>query len=424
MLITTITDQGLRILVEPLPHTHSVSMGYFVGVGACHETAQFSGMAHLIEHLCFKGTQSFPNPKLISDMIEGVGGILEASTSHESTIYWSKVADLYVDRAISLLTEMVRYPLFEAAEMAKEQQVICEEIRSYQDSPDEIAHLLLHESLWGAQPLGRDIAGSIETVSALTRQDVVDFWQQHYSQKDLVISVAGNIDPAQVIEAIKVAFTGHPAHDPLPPLPTKPARPGPEVVLLPKETEQGQFCLGFPALSYSDPDRRAAQVLNVIVGGGTSSRLFQEVREERGLAYEIGSYQNELVDSGMWVIYGGVRTNALRDSLRLILQILANVASKGVTVEELKRVKDQVKGGMLISLEDTWSVASRNGSHLLHYGEVVPVERVVEEIEAVTQEDVLRVAQRLLRRDSLHLAVVGPYQKKDKALLRSILEEF
>lgn len=418
----SVTIDGLRILVEELPHTHSVSIGCFMGVGARHESPHLSGVSHFIEHMCFKGTRRFPTARLISQAIEGVGGMLNAATSYESTVYWSKVANIHFDRALDVLTDMARASLFDPHELEKERRVIIEEIRGTQDTPSEWVHDLIHATLWGDQPLGRDIAGHVETVSALSRADLLNFWRAHYGVTNTVVSVAGNIQTEGVIAAVAAAFADYPTVQLQPPLPTASPRPGPHLALAPRETEQGNFCIGLPGLSYADPDRRALQVLDTILGGGMASRLFQELREERGLAYNVGSYHSEVADAGMLVIYGSVETETLHESVGATLAILRDILTGGVTEEEVNHVKEQVKGGILLSLEDTWAVASRNGSHQLRYGEVVPVERVVSEVEAVTVEDILRVARRIIRPDALHLAVIGPYDEHDEAELRAMLE--
>ncbi len=414
---------GLHILVEELPHTHSVSIGCYIGVGARHEPPPISGVSHFIEHMCFKGTQNLPTAHEISLAIEGVGGLLNASTSYESTVYWGKVANIHFDRALHVLTEMVRYPLFAPAELEKERRVIIEEIRGTQDVPSEWIHDLVQTSMWGDQPLGRDIAGTIETVSSLSREEMLHFWQAHYALSNTVISVAGNIQLDRVVEAVQAAFTGHQLGTVRPPLPTLPPAPGPRLLMLPRDTEQGNFCIGIPALSYNDPDRRALQVLDTILGGGMSSRLFQELREERGLAYNVGSYHSEVSDAGMWVIYGSVDADMLKPSIETVLTILRAIVAGGVSEAEVALVKEQVKGGMLLSLEDTWSVAARNGSHQLRYGKVIPVEQVVAEVEAVTCADVLRVAHRVLQNDALYLAVIGPYDEGDERQLQAVMEE-
>ncbi|MEI7644970.1 MAG: pitrilysin family protein [Chloroflexales bacterium] len=418
-LITT--SAGLRILVDELPHTYSVSIGCFVSTGARHEPDAHGGAAHFIEHMCFKGTRRFPTARQISETIEGVGGILNASTSYESTVYWAKVATIHFDRAVEVLAEMLTCPTFDLRELEKERRVIIEEIRGLQDSPSDWVHELLQQAMWGAQPLGRDIAGSVETVTAISRSDLTGFFQRHYNLSTTVISVVGKITVAQVVESVGRAFAGlRPGHMAIPPHLPVPRR-GPQVSLMSRDTEQGNFCLGVPGLSYRDPDRRALQVLDSILGGGMSSRLFQVLREENGLAYSVGSYHSELSDAGMWVIYGSVEPETLRDALAICRDMLGDLLRHGVTPNELAMIKEQVKGGILLSLEDTWSVASRNGSHLLRYGHVVPVERVVAEVEAVTAAQVLGVARRLLRPEAMHLAVIGPYEDEDRRELEALV---
>ncbi len=415
------TPEGLRVLIEELPHTYSVSIGCFVAAGARHEAPAHSGAAHFIEHMLFKGTAGYPSARLISQAVEGVGGHLNASTAYESTVYYAKVATIHMDRAMGVLGDMILRPLFDVAELEKERRVIIEEIRGLQDAPGDWVHELLQQTMWAGSPLGRDIAGSVETVSAISRGDLTAFWQRHYNRANTVISVAGNVDVATACRAVSAAFAGLPAGVPTPPQPRPVPRPGPQLSLLSRDTEQGNFCLGLPGLAYGDPDRRPLQVLDSILGGGMSSRLFQLLREEHGLAYSVGSYHNDLSDAGMWVIYGSVDPEALRDAVALCLEILRDVARGGVTADELAMVKEQVKGGLLLSLEDTWSVASRNGAHLLRYGHVVPVEQVVAEVEAVTAADVERVARRLMRANALHLAVIGPYGPDDRRELEGLI---
>ena len=414
---------NLRLIVEELPHTYSVSMGCFVAAGSRHEAQTHSGAAHFIEHMLFKGTQHYPSARLISQAIEGVGGLLNASTSHESTVYYTKVATIHLDRAIDLLGDMMMRPLFDLQELEKERRVIIEELRGLQDVPGDWVHELLQQTMWANTSLGRDIAGSIETVSALRRHDLTAFWQRHYNRPNMVISVAGNVRTAEVFERVGAAFDmlthGTPTHHQPRPNPTL----GPRLTMLSRDTEQGNFCLGLPGLSYTDADRRALQGLDSILGGGMTSRLFQLLREDHGLAYHVGSYHSDLSDSGTWVIYGSVDPESMRDAVALVLDILRDLVHNGVTAEELAMVKEQVKGGMLLSLEDTWSVASRNGAHLLRYGHVIPVKQVVAEVEAVSADDLLRVATRLMRSEALHLAVIGPYNDDDRQELEAVVAE-
>lgn len=402
---------GLRIITEEMPHTHSISMGIFTQVGSRYESARLSGVSHFLEHMFFKGT-SKRNAKQISEAIEGVGGALNAYTSYDATVYYAKVANIHFDRAVDTLSDMLLHSLFDGKEIEKERRVIIEEINMSLDQPAEWVHQLLDETLWGDQPLGRDIAGTAETVDGISRDDLLSYKHQHYTYPNTVISLAGSMPSDVMVEAWSKAFEGYgegPRHSPEL---TLPPSPGPRLVVLQKETEQANFCLGMPAVSFLDQDRRPLQVVNSVLGGGMSSRLFQEIREERGLAYSVYSYTSEYNDTGKWVIYGGVEVSKVRDAIGAVLEELRKLRDEGITDEELQRVKEQVKGGMLLGLEDTWSVASRNGSHILRYDEVIPVEQVVAEIEAVTQEDVLRVATRLIRPEALNLAVIGPFDEE------------
>ncbi len=410
---------GLRVLIEPLPHTHSVSIGCFVAVGSGYEERHESGISHFIEHMLFKGTRRRPTPKLIADAIEGVGGMLDAYTSFESTVYYAKVADMFFDRALDVLADMLIRPRLDPGDVEKERRVIAEELRQTADTPSELVHLLLDAAMWGDQPLGRDIAGDEATIAAFTPEQITAFWQSHYTRENLVVSIAGNVDPQQALAATATAFDELPVGSPGVFLPSASPRPGPALTLQSDDSEQGNFCIGFRGVPQGDPDRRAMLVFDTVIGGGTSSRLFQEIREERGLAYNIGSYSREHHDMGKWIIFGSVEPQNLHECVATVLAELRRARAEGITADELAQVKEQVKGGILLSLEDTWSIASRNGSHQLRYGRVVPVEQVVAEVEAVSLDDVQRVARRVLCEAELHMAVIGPYD--DGAELEPLL---
>jgi predicted Zn-dependent peptidase len=394
-------------------------MGIFTKVGSRYEPARLSGISHFLEHMFFKGTAR-RNAKEVSEAIEGVGGMLNASTSHDATVYFAKVANIHFDHAVDTLSDMLLNSLFDAKEIEKERRVIIEEINMSLDQPGDWVHQLLDETLWGKQPLGRDIAGSAKTVGTITRNDLLLYKEKHYTFPNTVISVAGNLPSEVLVDAWARAFEAYTPGMPQRPQPTLAPKPGPRVCLLDKATEQAHFCLGLPAVSYKDPDRRPLQVLNSILGGSMSSRLFQEIREERGLAYSVYSDIAEYDDAGKWVIYAGVEVGKIKDAISAVIHELQKLRDEGITEEELQRVKEQTKGGMLLGLETTGAVASRNGSHILRYGEIIPVEQVVAEIEAVTREDVLRVAGRLIRPEALNLAVIGPY--KSRAPFRKLLE--
>jgi predicted Zn-dependent peptidase len=419
-MVQTITlSGGLRLLVEELPHTHSVSFGCFVGVGAAHETRPISGISHFIEHMLFKGSKKRPTPKLISDSIDGIGGILDAYTGFDSTVYYAKVADIHFDRALDVLSDMLLNPRFLATDVEKERRVIIEELRETEDTPSDLVHQLLDRAMWGDQPLGRDIAGDQESVSGITREAILQHWRTHYNRDNMVLSLAGNINAERAAEAIEAAFAALPNGQRSAYLPSQPPLPGPAVTLRSDDSEQSNFCLGFAGIAQNDPDRRAMMVFDMVLGGSMSSRLFQEIREERGLAYSVGSYKSEHHDTGKWLVYGSVDPSKLHECVATVMAELRRALREGITASELQQVKEHVKGGILLSLEDTWSVASRNGSQQLRYGRVIPVEQVVADVESVTQEDVLRVAQRVLREETMHLAVIGPHEQVDD--LRELL---
>ncbi len=407
--VKVVLPNGLRIYTDEMPHTHSVSLGIFTQVGSRYEDARLSGISHFIEHMFFKGTQKRPTAREVSEAIEGIGGYINASTSYDVTTYYCKVANIHTERGLDVLTDMLTGALFDPREIEKERGVIQEEIKMSLDVPAHWVHQILDELMWGDQPLGRDIAGTIETVGAFSREDLQQYRAQHYTAANTVVSVAGNIDSTRMVEEITTLLASYPQGPLLRPVQTLPSTSGPLVQLIERPTEQTNFALGLKTFSFEDPDRWALSVVDSILGGGMSSRLFQEIREERGLAYSVGSYTSEYDDAGKWIIYGGVEVNKAVAAVEAVVNELRKLRNEGVTEAELTRIKEQVKGGMLLGLEDTWSVANRNGRHELRYGEVIPVEQIVAWIEAVSHEDIQRVTERLIRSDNLYLAVIGPH---------------
>jgi predicted Zn-dependent peptidase len=367
-------------------------------------------MAHFIEHMLFKGTKRRPNPKMLIETIEGVGGMIDAYTNVESTVYTIKVAHIHVARAIDVLADMMMNPLLLASDIEKERRVIIEEISQTEDTPAELVHMLSDYALWGEQPLGRDIAGSAETVGRFRRDDLVAFWQQAYTQANMTISIAGNVDADATLALVKEAFAALPAGTPQHLRATIAPVPGPKVTLKHDESEQVHFCLGMPALALHDPDRRALLVFDAVVGGNSTSRLFQEIREERALAYMIGSYSREYADAGKWVVGASVDPEHITEAIHAVMQVLRDVLDHGIDASELAQIKEQVKGGILLSLEDTMAVAMRNGSHLLRYGRIIPVDDVVRDVESLELSDIIRVTQRILHDGHLHLTLIGPVE--------------
>ena len=408
--VKVILPNGLRIYTDEMPHTHSVSLGIFTNVGARYEDARLSGVSHFLEHMFFKGTQKRPTAKAISEAIEGVGGYLNASTSYDVTSYYCKVANIHTERGIDVLTDMLQGAIFEPKEIEKERGVIQEEIRQTFDVPASWVHQELDVIMWGDQPLGRDIAGTLETVGAFQRDDLLAYRNKHYTAGNTVISLAGNLDSTQIVDVLTHMFADYTTGEREQPISTTQMPDKLSIQVINKPTEQTNFALGMKTFGFKDQDRWALSVLDSVLGGGMSSRLFQEIREERGLAYSIGSYTSEYDDAGKWVVYGGVETNKAESAIEAVMTEFRKLRDEGITDAELTRIKEQVKGGMLLGLEDTWSVANRNARHEIRYGEVIPVEQIVAWIEAVSHDDILRVAQRLIRPENLYLSVIGPHE--------------
>ncbi|MBI4307262.1 MAG: insulinase family protein [Chloroflexi bacterium] len=408
----TILDNGLRIVTSAMPHTRSVSVAFFMGVGSRYEKDPEAGLSHFIEHLVFKGTQRRPTSKEVCEQVEGVGGVLNGSTDRELTVYWSKVPHVHFPLALDVLVDMLRNSKFAPEDVVKERQVIIEELSMVHDSPHQRVDILIDEVVWPDQPLGRDVAGSKETVSSFQREAALRFLAKQYTPGNTVVSVAGNIGHDDVVDAMAKALGDWPSGKPRPYFPAQDGQQAPRVKVVRRLTEQAYLCLAVRGLSLSHPDRHALNLLNVIMGDGMSSRLFMEIREKRGLAYDVYSYVNNFLDSGAFIVFAGVDPKRVGDAIQAILEELARIRDH-VPEEDVQKAKDLTKGRMLLRMEDTHSVAGWLGSQEALLGRILTVDEAVRRIDAVTVADVQRVARQLLVQDKLNLAVVGPY-KSDK----------
>lgn len=388
-------------------------MQLYLGVGARQEPPEVSGISHFVEHMVFKGTHRRPNPALISEAIEGVGGALNATTDHEHTNYRALVPSAHFSTALDVLTDMLRGSCFAPEEVRKERAVIIEEINSTYDSPPDIADLVFDELLWGRHPLGRDIAGSRQTVRRMKREQLVDHVEKHYCPESIVISVAGNVSHEQVVEEATRLWGDMPASNGPRPQRTQLAAPevngcGPRVSTFRKDTEQTNVIVGVPALPYTHEERFSQDVLEAILGGGMSSRLFIEVRENRGLAYHVASFLRTFSDVGAFGVHAAVDNERVVDTLRAVMDELSRMRETPVPEQELRKVKEYIKGHTLLSLERSSYVAHWSGWQELMLGRIEAVDDVLARIEAVTADDVLSLAQQLFDSEKLHLAVVGP----------------
>ncbi|MBI4498920.1 MAG: insulinase family protein [Chloroflexi bacterium] len=405
----TALPNGLRIVTASMSHTRSVAISVFVGAGSRYETDAEAGISHFVEHMLFKGTERRPTPKEISEVIEGVGGVLNGATDREMTVYWCKVARPHFPMALDVLLDALYHSRFDSAEVEKERQVIIEELNAVADSPADLVDVLIDEAVWPGHPLGRDIAGTKETVSAITRPMLLGYLARQYPPNNVVIAVAGNVTHEEVVSLVQQELREVPAGQPTAWYPVGEGNAAPRIRLATRRTEQAHVCLALPGLSSRHPDRYALDMLNVVLGEGMSSRLFLELREHRGLAYDVHSYTTHLLDCGTVTVYAGVDPKRVDAALGAVMEELQRMQD-GLAEEDLRKAKELSKGRLLLRMEDTRTVASWIGGQELLMGEVLTPEDVVAAIDAVTPEDTVRVARQLFVPERLTLAVVGPFK--------------
>ncbi len=412
-------DNGLRILTVPMPHTRSVGIGVFTGVGSRYENQSQQGISHFIEHMLFKGTQRRPTAQQISEAIESLGGILNAGTGSEMTTYWAKVAHHHLPIALDVLLDLFRHSLFDPTEVEKERQVILQEIGRLMDVPDSWVHVLIDELVWPAHPVGWEIVGTKESVSGIDRQHLLDYITLTYTPCNTVVSIAGNLDHQRVLDQLSCELADWETQPAPTFLPATDAREGPALRIEYKETEQAHLCVGLRGLSLNDPDYFKLRLLNVILGEGMSSRLFLDVRERQGLAYSVGSYASFLTDTGALILYAGVAPQKAGDVISAMLEQLDLLRQAEVPQPELIKAKEFLKGRILLRMEDTFANAQWFGKQEVLNQEVLTVDQVVSRLDQVTAADVQTVAKKLFTQEQLRLAVIGPF--KDEIELRKRL---
>lgn len=410
----TVLDNGLRILTVPMPQTRSVTVVLYLGTGSRYETDPQAGASHFLEHMAFKGTSRRPTPREISEAIEGIGGVMNASTGVESTGYWVKVAQHHLSVAVDVLADMLSDPLFNPEQIEKERRVILEELKMIYDVPSSWVHVLFNRAMWPDHPVGRDIGGSAETVAAMTRDEMLDYRDSSYHPRNLVVAIAGNIEHDTVVSETRATLRDWGTGRTL--IPSRPADAGrgePALIVETRPTEQTNLCLGVRALSRRDEDRFKLRVLNTILGEGMSSRLFQEIREKRGLAYGVNSSAYALSDTGALAASAGVAPENTAQAVTAILEEMDRFRQELVSDDELLRAKEFIKGRMLLAMEDTFANAAWVGRQEILDGEVLSLDEVIAGIDAVQAADVQRLAGELFRTEYLVLSVVGPNEEKD-----------
>ena len=408
----TVLPSGLRIITEQMPSVRSAAIGIWVNVGSRDEVASQTGSAHYLEHLLFKGTKS-RSALDISSAIDAVGGEMNAFTSKEVTCFYTRVLDTSVPTAIDVLVDMVTSATITGVDVDQERQVVLEEIAMRDDDPADLVHEHFSKAMFGDAPLGRSILGTVENISSLSRRSIHGFYKKYYSPDRLVIAVAGNIDHASVVKLVRKAFAAGGVSldgETTPYVPTKSktkiAREG-GFVKFNKTTEQANVVIGVPGIDRADERRYIQSVFNAALGGGMSSRLFQEVREKRGLVYTVYSFGQQFQDSGIAGVYAGCNPKNLGQVREVVANVLDDVAANGITQTELEKAKGQVSGGMVLGLEDTSSRMSRIARSEMNNGYVPSVTEVLDRVAAVTLEEVHSLAHHLWSQDRM-TAVVGP----------------
>jgi predicted Zn-dependent peptidase len=396
---------GLRVVTEALPGLRSVTIGAWVGSGARDEHDREQGASHFLEHLLFKGTDT-RSALEIAEAIESVGGEMNAFTTHEQTVFYVRVPDAHLERGLEILADILWSPAFRPDDVESERAVILEEIGMRDDAPDEIVHELFASALFPDHPLGREVLGSHESITGMPRDDIAAYHRAHYQPSNIVLAAAGNLLHDDVLAIVGERFpTADAARPPRPA--TNAAAPLRRLVDT-RDTEQAHVIVGMRALSTLDPDRYALTVLNQALGGGMSSRLFQEIRERRGLAYSVFSYRAAFDDTGMFAVYAGSAPERVHETLAVVDEQLELLCAEGLPTAELDAAKGHLTGSLAMSLETSASRMRRIGRSELVEGDVPTLDEVVQRIDDVTADDVERVIDRVLRAEPRTLAVVGP----------------
>lgn len=403
-------SNGIRVVSETLPKSRALSIGVWVKVGARHEPKEIGGVSHFIEHMFFKGTQK-RTARDIATEIDSLGGEMNAFTSQETTTYYVKVLDEHLAIAIDILSDILLGSKFDPAEMEKERKVILEEIKGVEDTPDDYIHELFAGTVWTDNSLGRPILGTRDTIKSLKHTDILSYIDNYYSPREIVISVAGNFEHARLIELLDTAF-GKLSR---PGIPKQEIVPGfnRAVTVRKKQLEQVQVCLGCKGLNYTHDDRFGIMALNTILGNSMSSRLFQEVREQNALAYSIYSYITAYRDTGLLTVYAGTDPANTLQAIQLIVKELRKIRDEGITPAEETRVKNQLKGNLVLSLESSNSHMSRIARQEIYFGKYLSFDDTIKAVDKVTDEQIKRIAQQLFTRESLSLSILGPLNKAD-----------
>jgi predicted Zn-dependent peptidase len=400
----TVLDNGMRVVTERIPYLHSVSMGIWLNVGSRDETEYESGLTHFIEHMLFKGTEK-RSAQEIAKQLDAVGGMSNAFTSKENTCFHAKVLDAHLPLVVDILSDIFLHSVFDHAEVEREREVILEEINMVEDTPDEYVHILFNRNFWDSNPMARPIFGSIQTVQSFTQEMILGYLNRGYHPDRIVLSAAGNVKHEEFLELVEPAFVNIRRHSHT--LNRKVPRISSRVELYPKDLEQIHLCLGTRGTSLVEKERYSCSILNVILGGSMSSRLFQEVRERRGLAYSIYSFLSSHTDAGMVGVYGAVRPHNITETLEVIRQEIRRFKEEPISGAELRAAKEHIKGGIYLAAENTDNRMSRLAKNEIIFDRFVPYEEIEAGLEGVTVEEVQSLARELFRPEVMSLVLLG-----------------
>lgn len=408
-----ILPSGLKIFLVPFEQVLSVSILVFVGAGSRYETKEQNGLSHFLEHMFFKGTEKRPVPRLISETIDKVGGELNAGTAKNYTVYTTKVAARHLDRGLELLADILQHSLFDPQEIEKEKGVIAEEIRMYYDIPQRYVTELYDELIWGDTPLGRDIAGTVETIQTFKRHHFLNYTNSFYSLDNIIIGIGGKFDKKTILSRVQQYFKKFPSRKKTSALRNTKKQTTPQYLIHQRDTEQSHLCLGFRTFSHHHPDKYALLILETILGGNMSSRLFTTIREKMGLAYMITSSVTQYFDVGTLMIQAGLKLSETEQAIKTILQEVKKIKEKKVPLAELNKAKEYLKGKLALSLDDPEGVTDWICRQELLLGKVKSIEEIIANIEKVTADDLLRIARKIFIGQGLNLALIGPFAKQE-----------
>jgi predicted Zn-dependent peptidase len=408
-----VLKNGLTVITVPVETAASVTMTIFVKTGSRYESENINGVSHFLEHLHFKGSKNYPSAKKLSETVDSIGGEFNANTGKEHTQYYIRAAYEHLDLIFNVLTDMLQNPVLDEKEMNREKGVIIEEINMYRDNPQVHVESLFEESLWPGSPLGWDIAGQPEVIRRITRREVAAYRKRFYQPENMIIAVSGKFDQSALEKMINEKW-GHlpnlrvPAYKPV-----QGRQSGPQLSVQNKATEQAHLIVGFKAYGYKSKNNSALRVLATILGGGMSSRLFLRIRERLGLAYYIGASINNYLDTGSFLVQAGLKVASAPQALTAILDELKKVRDNGLTKQELAKAKDYIKGKVALAMEDPHDKLEWYLGQEAFMGKIRTIKQSFEELDAVTLDDVKRIAKDLIKEDCLNAAVIGPFPDRE-----------